>query len=831
MKVAHNTKLLRLIQFIPPLLVTAFAVMTIFVVVNNNQANLERDIQSLRKDFIASRKSMAEAQIKQLVQQIHFEKNNTEAVLKENIKQHIYQAHAIATRIYKENQDKSEQQVTKLIKDALRDIRFNQGRGYFFIYKTTGESVLHPVLTEIEGTQKLDLKDTRGNYIVRDMGKGAREFGEVFYTWWFVKPDNQSQEFQKIGFGKHFAPYDWFIGTGEYVADVESDIKAALINRIANIRYGENGYIFLMEESGAVLSHLNKQVENTNLSAHPNSMISDAGREILSAAQQGGGFITYQIPAMPTTGLPAIKTSYIEAIKEWQWVIGTGFFESEIDTYLEVRKLEVSQQNSQQLIELLWLAAFVTLFFIILTFLLTKNLSKRFMTYEDKINKDFDELNHIKQASQYQAEHDALTKLPNRVLLEEQISSGIARTNAADKMMAIIFVDLDDFKKVNDLHGHSVGDGLLKLLGGLFNNTLDSGDSVARFGGDEFIFCCPELQGMAEAQQKVDKILAVFKQQFDVEGKLLYSTGSIGVAMYPKDGAEPEELVSKADTALYTSKLRQKGQALFFNEGIEAKVKRDFMIETELRGALENQEITVFYQPQIGVKSGELIGVEALVRWQNPMLGFVSPAEFIPIAESTGVIKELGSFVLKHAMQHIKAFNQKHAINVNLSVNISPTQLLAPEFVQTVLLISNEVGLSPELVTLEITENVLISDLTVVQPILHDLKSYGFKLSLDDFGTGYSSLSYLSNLPMNEIKIDRSFIDKFLTNPQSESLVKTIIAIGEFCGLTVVAEGVETKAQYARLAEYNCDLIQGYYFDKPMTYDALTEKYLSCQVS
>lgn len=831
MKIAHNVKLLRLIKIIPPLLVTAFAVMVILIVINNNQIKLNNDIQTLRHDFLSSRKSMMEAQVTQLVQQINYEKSRTELVLKEDIKRHIYLAHTIAMNVFSENNEKPEQVVTQLIKSALRDIRFNNGRGYFFIYKTNGESIMHPIIPSMEGTQQIGLQDVRGNYIVRDMGRLAKRDGETYYNWWFVKPENKDSEFQKIGFGKHFEPYDWFIGTGEYIGDVENDIKNTLIDKISNIRYGDNGYAFLFDYSGNVLVHFDKAFQDSNLFNHQDPLIHETGKVVIATALEGEGFVNYKSLFMPSTGEPETKISFIRGIPEWQWALGMGFYESEIEVHLTRRESEISEQNQQQLMKLLWLSAFVTLFFIVLSIFLTKKLSKLFTTYEDKINKDFEELNRVKLQSQHQALHDSLTKLPNRVLLEEHIYQGIELSKKNHKMLAVIFVDLDDFKKINDSHGHSVGDGFLKLLGGLFNSVKERGDSVARFGGDEFIFCCPEIELLSDAEAKVTKILSIFQQKFEVAGKSIYSSCSMGIAIYPKDGNEVEKLISKADTALYKSKSTAKGKALFFNSNIDKAVKRDFSIETELRTALLNKEITIYYQPQFCVKTGKIVGVEALSRWNNEKLGLVSPAEFIPIAENTGTINELGAYVIYKAMKDINAFNLQNEFNLTLSINISPKQLFEPDFVDRVVRASKDFSFDPQFIILEITENVLITDLSIVRPILLALRENNFKLSLDDFGTGYSSLSYLSNLPINEIKIDRSFIDKFLTNSQSESLVKTIIAIGDFCDLAVVAEGVETKEQFEQLAQYQCDLIQGYYFDKPLKYSELVAKYQSNNVN
>lgn len=825
MRKSKDLTLLRLIKILPPSIVVAFAVWVNFIVINGNKIKLAHDITTLHQSFIETEKETIKAQINQLYQQINYEINSTEATLKQNIQHHIYQAHAIATNIYQQNKHRPEAQVTKLITDALRNIRFNQGRGYFFIYKTAGTSVMHPILPAMEGSSKWDFQDTRGNYIVRDMGKIVKDAGEGFYHWWFVKPQNKGQEFEKIGFGKYFAPYDWFIGTGEYIKDVENDIKTRLLERIDHIRYGKNGYIFVIDYQGNILSHANKQLVGTNRLKVRNLQGVSIFEEGLKIALKGEGFYNYISPIMPSTGQPAEKMSFIKGLPEWNWAIGTGSYISEIEAYLTERKDNISKQNHNEFLKILWVSSFLTVFFVALSFLLSNYLARRFSLYESRINRDFSELNTIKEQLQHQALHDALTQLPNRALLDDRIVQGIALSKNINKSLAVVFVDLDDFKKINDLYGHSVGDSLLKMLGEKFNQLLTVGESVARFGGDEFIFCFPELDNLQQAEHKVKCIQEIFNTEFIIDGKLISSSCSIGVAMYPNDADKAEDLISKADIVLYKSKSQQKGSFLFFNETINKQVKRDFILEAQLRSALDNNELSVLYQPQISTKTGALVGVEALVRWHNATLGHISPDEFIHLAEDIGMINDIGLFVLQQSMQDILQFNQHNNTSIRLSINISPKQLINPKFVVQTLKKANEIGFATHLITLEITENVLIANVKKAQPILQQLKDEGFKLSLDDFGTGYSSLYYLNNLPINEIKIDRSFIDKLLINNQNESLVKTIIAIGKLSQMTVVAEGVETKEQFERLIQLDCDKIQGYYFDRPLPIEILASKY------
>lgn len=820
----QDLKILRLIKIIPPIIVIIFAILVNVIIISNNQATLKANIKTLRQDFIKTEKELVKSQVKQLVQQINYEKNSTRALLKKDIKSRVYQAHRIAMTIYEANKHKPEVQVTKLITDALRSIRFNQGRGYYFIYKTNGLNVMHSTLPVIEGTSKWDYQDIKGNYVVRDMGQLAKSKGEGFSRWWFEKPQNKNKDFEKIGFSKHFSPYDWFIGTGEYVIDVENDIKQRLLQRISNISYGTNRYIFVIDYQGNYLSHHTKDLKKNN---NHNQLLTTTTttKRIIDVAKQGEDYLYYISSVMPSTAKPADKISYIVGLSDWEWAIGSGVYIGDIENYLTTREKAISQQHKDQLSDILWLSLFVTLFFVTLSLFLANYLGRRFALYENQISTDFSELIKVKEQLQYQALHDSLTKLPNRILLDIQIEQGIALSKKNNTKLALMFVDLDDFKKINDLYGHSVGDELLATLGTIFNQMLSAGDSVARFGGDEFIFCFPELDNLADAERKAKRISEIFKQHFVINGKSIYSSCSIGVAMYPDDGDASEQLISKADIVLYKSKSQQKGNFLFFNDTINTQVQRDLLLESELHLAIANNELDVLYQPQIDAATGQIYGVEALVRWYNPKLGHVSPVEFIQVAEDVGIINDIGNFVIKKSLQDILQFNNRSNTQLHLSINISPKQLMEPDFVSNVINLTHEMAVDNRLITLEITENVLINDLAKVQPVLQSIRNSGMKLSLDDFGTGYSSLSYLSNLPIDEIKIDRSFIDKLLTNDQSESLVKTIIAIGQFCDLTVIAEGVETKEQYDHLRHYRCDLVQGYYFDRPLSLAALIATY------
>jgi len=332
------------------------------------------------------------------------------------------------------------------------------------------------------------------------------------------------------------------------------------------------------------------------------------------------------------------------------------------------------------------------------------------------------------------------------------------------------------------------------------------------------------LKDKNEAEDKAKRVHKSLLRPMIVDGKSFSIACSIGVSIYPEDGSSAETLIGRADTALYKSKADKKGQILFYSNTISEQLKRKVEVEHALARAIEREELTVHYQPQIRTQDEKLVSVEALARWEHPILGHVFPDEFIPIAEETGMIHAMDMLIFKKACEEIVALSPNGKEALKLSVNISPVELMEPNLSSHLLYTCNTVGIEPKRITLEITENIFIHGFDTVQPVLNELRQQGFGLSLDDFGTGYSSLSYINSLPLTEIKIDRSFTNKFINNYQSDMLVRMIVSIGRLCSLVVIAEGVETKPQFKKLINYGCDFVQGYYFDRPLPIERLSEK-------
>ncbi|UGA56117.1 bifunctional diguanylate cyclase/phosphodiesterase [Vibrio sp. VB16] len=817
----NDNKLLRLIRFAPVVLIAIFALTINFVVIQDNRLKAQHSIDSLRDETIDRQKESIRQHIDLVVNEIHYQKTQTRKLLKQQAKNRVEEAYAIAANIYRTNQSKSKAEITKLIAEALRPIRFFEGRGYFFIFQMDGINIMHGLRPEIEGRSGWDSQDIRGTFILREHIKLVEEYGEAFYRWWYPKPgEEKAKEFEKVGFAKRFEPYNWLIGTGEYLVDVEHDVQNQVLEWLTDYGYDAQGFVFVLDNEGKILSHrdhryIGQYLADVNESTHLDM------KSMNFQTEQGGGFLRYGVPLNYGNNDTQEKISFVKGLDEWGWVIGTGFYVDDFEQYLLEKKAFLQQQNNREFLKVISLSAILTILVTLVSLLLSNMIATRFYKFQSRINSDFDELENVKNRMQHMALHDALTGLPNRLLLVENITHGIesAKKNGTD--LAVIFVDLDDFKKVNDLYGHSSGDKLLEVISRKFETILGPMDTVSRFGGDEFIFCFPELSGTEQARDIIKEIKQVFDDQFVINGKIFHTNCSIGVSMFPSDSDDAESLIRKADIVLYKSKAIQKGEVMFFDSTINEQIQYDYMIEEELRRAVYKDEISVHYQPQIDVMTETLVSVEALARWSNERLGMVSPVKFIAIAESAGLIEQIGQFVFRRACEDIMSISPNGKDAIDISVNISPKQLVMPGFSTRLVEIIDDVGISIERITLEITENVLIDDVDMVTPILHHLRNLGFGISLDDFGTGYSSLSYLNSLPITEIKIDRCFVDKILVSTQSNTLIKAIIAIGQSCEVKVVAEGVETKEQYKKLVSYGCNLVQGYYVDRPLPIDKL----------
>ncbi|CAG7625772.1 hypothetical protein PAESOLCIP111_02761 [Paenibacillus solanacearum] len=416
----------------------------------------------------------------------------------------------------------------------------------------------------------------------------------------------------------------------------------------------------------------------------------------------------------------------------------------------------------------------------------------------------------------HMAYHDLLTNLPNRLMFDNKLKAQFEESQRNGSMMAIVFFDLDRFKVINDTLGHHVGDQLLQLLARKLQVYVAEKDIVARFGGDEFIILLTNLTHIDEASQFAAGIPDLFKEPFVIEGHELFVTASIGISMYPHDGQEAETLLKNADIAMYRSKEKGGNAYHYYKPDMNKRSMQRLNLEIHLRKALKRGEFDVYYQPLVDLSNGAVFGMESLVRWRHPEWGLVSPAEFIPLAEETGLIVPIGNWVLKQSCLQNKAWLQMGYSPLIVSVNISAIQFHQQNFVQIVTEALEESGLAPDQLCLEITENIAMNNLPYITETMQRLRALGVRISIDDFGTGYSSLSYLKRFRVHTLKIDQSFIRDITSDEDNAAIVTALIAMSHRLKIKSLAEGVETKEQLDFLITQGCDEIQGYVFSKPM---------------
>lgn len=434
----------------------------------------------------------------------------------------------------------------------------------------------------------------------------------------------------------------------------------------------------------------------------------------------------------------------------------------------------------------------------------------------------FHDVSNARQMAQkmtYLAEHDYLTDLPNRLLLTDRITQAISAAKRRHSKLAILFIDIDHFKRVNDTLGHEIGDQLLKVLSKRIQLCIRASDTLSRQGGDEFVVLLPELHEDAVPAEIAQKILLAIKNPINIATHELYITASIGIAVYPDDGESVDVLTRHADAAMYHAKNSGRNNYQFFTQEMSERVEAQLMMETGLQKAISNNELQLFYQAKVSIKTGKIIGAEALVRWLHPQWGMMMPDRFIKIAEDSGLIKGIGHWVLREACTQNKKWQDAGLSKIPIAINVSVVELHHAQFTQEITKVLLQTGLQPNHLELEVTETVAIqSELKVIQD-LNKLKEMGVRLSVDDFGTGYSSLSYLKLLPVNTIKIDKSFIRDIQIDVNDAAIVTAIIKMSQSLGLTVIAEGVENQAQLDFLKSHGCDEMQGYLFSQPLPTD------------
>lgn len=427
------------------------------------------------------------------------------------------------------------------------------------------------------------------------------------------------------------------------------------------------------------------------------------------------------------------------------------------------------------------------------------------------------------------AYYDTLTGLPNRSLFHDRLLQTMALAARSDNRFALLFLDLDRFKAINDSHGHACGDSLLAAVAERLNKCLRLGDTLARLGGDEFVILLPNIVNTNAAVAVADKVLEQMQREFRINNLQIFSSTSIGLAFYPENGDDAETLLKHADMAMYAAKDEGRSRYHLFSANMHQEIVQKHKIAEELRVAIQRQDFELHFQPQVDVATEKIIGAEALIRWRHPQRGLIMPNDFIPIAEETGLIQPLGEWVFRTACEQLKIWSGQGLDDFKLAINLSAHRLEQVDFIEQVEEILRETGVNPHQLELELTESTMLADIEKTAALLKQLKLRGFTLAMDDFGTGYSSLSYLKRFPFDQVKIDQSFIKGIKINNDDTLLVKTILSMADHLNLTVVAEGVETYEQFAYLKELGCDRAQGFFFSRPVPPDEFAERLFASQ--
>ena len=440
------------------------------------------------------------------------------------------------------------------------------------------------------------------------------------------------------------------------------------------------------------------------------------------------------------------------------------------------------------------------------------------------ITMDIDDRKQAEERVQFLAYYDALTGLPNRTLLRDRLANAFAGARRQKYKVALLFLDLDRFKDINDSLGHSVGDLLLQEVAERLRRWGREQDTVARIGGDEFLIMLTHVSHISDAAVAAERLMDAMTAEFVVQDRSLSIGCSVGISIFPEHGMEADDLIKNADAAMYSAKEAGRNNFRFYTEDMNVQAVERLTLESSLRLALDKKELFLVYQPQMDMVTGKITGLEALLRWQHPQLGLVPPDKFIRIAENSGLIVRIGEWVLRMACAQARKWQDEGLANVSVAVNVSAVQFRQEDFCELIRRVLQDTGLAPEYLELELTESLLLSSADLTLSVLQKLKATGLKLAIDDFGTGYSSFSYLRQFRVSKLKIDRSFIRDVAVNPDDAAITAAIISMAKSLNLKVIAEGVENEAQMSFLRAHQCDEIQGYYFSKPLAVEQVADK-------
>ena len=1003
------------------------------------------------------------AEMSSALSYLEFSRSRTEAVLRSGLIGQVDTAMQIVEAIYeKESPRRSQEDVKQLIIEALRPVRFFEGRGYYFIDDSQGKFILLPIAPQLEGNTLIDNRDDTGHHTMRGLIEAAgKPRGEGFSRYRWYTPEDPKKMSDKLAYVRRFAPYDWVIGTGDYTHKWEQSQKQEVISRLRGLRFGNSGYIGLLDRDGrSLLSPANASLEGKPVKDMP-PVERAALEKIYQLAGQGGGYIHYEWPD-PETGKTVSKTGLVRVSEPWGWTLIATLFDDEINTAFNAEMAQHESGGRKSLTDLLIALAAALTVGLAASYLFSLWLRKLFTLYHEQnlaqsvalkdskeryrtlvewspesilvhrngeilyansaalqmfgaadaqslmgkftrelihpdylegqmarmksindkdtirpmvesrflkldgtaidvevqgtsivydgepaihvsirditerkqaeaqshlaasvftharegimitsaqgniidINEAFSRitgynrqdvlgqnpriLSSGRQTNDYYADmwssltsqgywfgevwnrkkngelfavmetisavrdaegrtqqyvslfsdittlkdhqlqlenlahFDALTHLPNRVLLADRLRQGMTQAHRRGQLLAVVFLDLDGFKAINDQHGHGVGDQLLVALANRMKLALREGDTLARMGGDEFVAVLADLPDVPASVPLLSRLLGAAALPVPVGSLTLKVSASLGVTFYPQaDEVEPDQLLRQADQAMYQAKLAGKNRYHLFDAEQDRSVRGHHESLEHIRHAVAEHQLVLYYQPKVNMRTGEVIGAEALIRWQHPQQGLLLPGVFLPVIEDHPLAIEVGEWVIDTALTQMTQWKAA-GFSIPISVNVGARQLLHPQFVhQLQTALAEHPAILPGELELEVLETSALEDLKGASRVINACRAFGVTFALDDFGTGYSSLTYLKRLPVTLLKIDQSFVRDMLDDPDDLAILEGVIGMARAFRREVIAEGVETVALGARLLQLGCELGQGFGIARPMPADAL----------
>ena len=893
----------------------------------------QQRLESLEKEVRLAQKKQIKLDVKNTSEYIIYKNSQAVEQLMLQSKEAVDQAYNIAQAIYQQQLSISnDNEIKDLIIASLRHLRFFNGRGYYFVDGLDSEIILLPTSPQMEGSYSLQNPSTaKLMQTILDSVKNEQMAGYSRYKWY--APNNQKKRIEKISYARVFEPFDWLIGTGDYIASFEQDLQKSALQRLARIKSNSNANITVLDDNLKIIGH--SQSINTLKDDH--YLNDDTRKNAIDFATSGGGFI--DLPSLSKQKQLDDRLLYVEAIYPLNWVVIADISPNRVNALIENQKKQIEQQSSKDFNMLIMVLLITTLITIVSLFIYNFWLKKLFRKYQDSLDKQqqeiYDNAQKLKLASRvfdssndailvtdanhrvitanpaclrisgfniqeilgknprllgsehhhddnfyeriqdeldqkgywqgeiwnqhktgnlylawltvstsvnaqnnvhnyisifsdiserkraekrltYLADYDPLTKLSKRHILAKHVTDVISQSNnVTQTKFALMLIDLDRFKNINDSLGHNIGDIVLQRIAKRLSANIRASDIISRLSGDEFIILVNHSKAHTAAARLATRVLRDLSLPLEIGDHDLVVTPSIGISIYPQNGSNFDSLLKNADAALNHAKALGRNNMQFFTDDMHQRASEKLTIERGLRQAIEKEQFALHYQAQFDLESGDIIGCEALIRWNCPELDMPPPDKFIPVAEETGLILPIGQWVLNQACEQAALWKASGLKLVPIAVNVSSHQF-NKNLIKSIQHCLKKHDIEPELIVVEITESALMKDPEFTKDALCHLRKIGIKIALDDFGTGYSSLAYLKRFPIDKLKIDRAFIMGLPDDQDDLVITRSIIDVARNLNMETIAEGVETLEQLELLNALGCNQMQGFYKAHPI---------------